>query len=99
MKRILSPPFGSTDIIECSGEFFFVHAAAVRPPFGSTDIIECSVITRKQQIFLNEPPFGSTDIIECSTSFLPSSKVFIIRHSVALILSSAAFYEGKPTLC
>ena len=36
------PPFGSTDIIECSVELPEQEWDLPTPPFGSTDIIECS---------------------------------------------------------
>ena len=66
--ELRQPPFGSTDIIECSigAE---VGVPATVPPFGSTDIIECSLPPVDGIRCVLVPPFGSTDIIECS--FLP----------------------------
>ena len=111
---VFEPPFGSTDIIECSivladlvVSVMIRHSVALilssaadeervysillkTPPFGSTDIIECSFHRTQLVADLRPPPFGSTDIIECS--MLPFGGVAgkPVRHSVALILSSAA---------
>ena len=68
-----TPPFGSTDIIECNVRWERLWKGGKDPPFGSTDIIECNGESPVYLAVFTNPPFGSTDIIECNPYSAPSA--------------------------